>query len=334
MLRFAFSISTLVLLLLTALGCGGRENAPHGGASGATANSGASSGSVAVPDAAASAGGSGTPGTMPPGSCIDNGVIHANGSTWGCSDGCNTCSCDNGATASTLVACAEAGAADASPANDAVPDANLCSQPPAGCARAFNGSPCRTGFICDPTQGCTPSDCFACDPQHGWMCSADCGGGLCVPAADAGASGATCPSVEPRAGDPCAGPIACSYTGSCGPVVWACSASKSYWTATSGGKCSGACPPSEPKQGDPCMAGGKCSYKSACGSQDTIYCDGTGVVMKIDVGACPTCPAQEPGPLSPCSGALSCMYTNSCAGTDVANCMGSQWTVLRGDCEK
>jgi hypothetical protein len=217
---------------------------------------------------------------------------------------------------------------------DAATDANVCSQPPPGCARLVNASPCQAGYICDPTQGSTPSECFACDPKNGWLCSADTGGGLCVQAADAGGSGATCPSVEPRAGDLCNGPIACSYTGPCGPVLLACKAGKSYWGVLGSATCSGACPASEPKQGAPCMAGGKCSYKSACGSEDTVFCDGTGTAMRIDYGTCPTCPAQEPAPLTVCSGSLSCMYTNPCAGTDVANCMGSMWAVLRGDCEK
>jgi sulfatase modifying factor 1 len=38
-------------------------------------------------------------------SCNDNGPVHANGTSWTCSDGCNTCSCENGEIASTLVAC-------------------------------------------------------------------------------------------------------------------------------------------------------------------------------------------------------------------------------------
>ena len=38
-------------------------------------------------------------------SCNDDGTAHANGASWTCSDGCNTCSCENGEIASTLVAC-------------------------------------------------------------------------------------------------------------------------------------------------------------------------------------------------------------------------------------
>jgi hypothetical protein len=43
--------------------------------------------------------------TSPASSCNDNGTVHANGTSWTCSDGCNTCSCKNGEIASTLVAC-------------------------------------------------------------------------------------------------------------------------------------------------------------------------------------------------------------------------------------
>ena len=152
-------------------------------------------------------------------------------------------------------------------------------------------------------------------------------------AADTGPTMA-CPPVEPTPASPCDGPIDCRYSGSCGTVTWTCGASKSYWAVSQRPTCSGACPGSEPKQGDPCMAPGKCSYTSACGSQDIVFCDGTGTVMRIDVGVCPVCPAQEPVPFTPCSGSLSCPYTNACSGTDVANCMASAWTVLRGDCEK
>ncbi len=97
------------------------------------------------------------------------------------------------------------GGADAS--DDASPS---CGSPPAGCARIQNATPCEPGFICDPSQGCAPSECW-CGLFSGpgtWACSADCGGGVCV-AADAAAAGVACPAVPPRVGEPCAGPIAC-----------------------------------------------------------------------------------------------------------------------------
>jgi hypothetical protein len=82
MIRYALVIWTLAVV--TGLGCGGRES-----------------------------------GTRPATGCDDNGAIHPNGTSWLCSDGCNTCSCSNGQLASTLVACKscgpEGGAAEAGP---------------------------------------------------------------------------------------------------------------------------------------------------------------------------------------------------------------------------
>lgn len=37
--------------------------------------------------------------------CVDELGTHASGTTWTCPDGCNTCSCDNGALAHTDMAC-------------------------------------------------------------------------------------------------------------------------------------------------------------------------------------------------------------------------------------
>lgn len=37
--------------------------------------------------------------------CMDGTVSHAHGTTWTCSDGCNTCSCADGLTSSTTMAC-------------------------------------------------------------------------------------------------------------------------------------------------------------------------------------------------------------------------------------
>jgi sulfatase modifying factor 1 len=53
-----------------------------------------------------------TSGTSPAASCNDNGTAHTNGTYWPCSDGCNSCSCENGQIGSTLVGCLhpEAGA--------------------------------------------------------------------------------------------------------------------------------------------------------------------------------------------------------------------------------
>lgn len=37
--------------------------------------------------------------------CVDGATSHAHGTTWACSDGCNTCSCSDGMISSTTMAC-------------------------------------------------------------------------------------------------------------------------------------------------------------------------------------------------------------------------------------
>ncbi len=99
-----------------------------------------------VPLAAVACGGSIAPpsgdtpdGVAPsPAGCIDNGVSRPVGSTWRCSDGCNTCGCDDGgATWSTTIAC---GAAPGDPGHGPIAtcDDNGISRPvgstwPCGC---------------------------------------------------------------------------------------------------------------------------------------------------------------------------------------------------------
>ena len=39
--------------------------------------------------------------------CEEGGKKYSSGSTWGCSDGCNRCSCDNGVVESTLLGCTD-----------------------------------------------------------------------------------------------------------------------------------------------------------------------------------------------------------------------------------
>lgn len=55
----------------------------------------------------------------------------------------------------------------------------MCRGPsPAGC----RSTGCEAGFVCDTRVRCVPSSC-GCDPGTGrWTCTADCGGGVCVPA--------------------------------------------------------------------------------------------------------------------------------------------------------
>lgn len=59
-----------------------------------------------------------------------------------------------------------------------VPVTTGCEGPnPAGCVQTG----CAMGEVCDTNLGCMPSGC-ACDESNGsWGCTADCGGGVCVP---------------------------------------------------------------------------------------------------------------------------------------------------------
>jgi hypothetical protein len=53
-------------------------------------------------------------GSSPALTCNDNGTVHANGTFWACSDGCNSCSCNNGEIGSTLIGCSLSSGRDGS----------------------------------------------------------------------------------------------------------------------------------------------------------------------------------------------------------------------------
>ena len=54
----------------------------------------------------------------------------------------------------------------------------VCPTPnPAGCVMTG----CAPGLECDPKQGCTSSYCECSKTFGGWICTDDCGGGVCVP---------------------------------------------------------------------------------------------------------------------------------------------------------
>jgi hypothetical protein len=100
--------------------------------------------------------------------------------------------------------------------------ANTCDTPnPAGC----KSQGCPADQLC-VDEGCTPSDC-ACDASGQWICTDDCGGGICVP------DGAGC-------SDP--NPVGCKVQGcpqgevcvdqGCAPSVCSCDASVDAWICT------------------------------------------------------------------------------------------------------
>ena len=90
--------------------------------------------------------------------CVENGVSHAEGTSWTCADGCNTCTCNNGQVGGTLIAClvdaAPPPAIDAGPppcVESGVSHANgtawVCSD---GCNRCYctNGQLLQTAVAC------------------------------------------------------------------------------------------------------------------------------------------------------------------------------------------
>lgn len=88
-----------------------------------------------------------TSGTSPGASCNDKGTVHANGTSWTCSDGCNSCSCENGQIGSTLVGCSLAG-----------PDGGSCtiraSDYDQSCAADSDCVGVTAGNFCGPNPTC------------------------------------------------------------------------------------------------------------------------------------------------------------------------------------
>jgi hypothetical protein len=109
-----------------------------------------------------------------PAPCIENGVSHADGTSWTCTDGCNTCTCNNGQAISTLLACA----ADAAP---------------------------------PPAKDAGPAPCVDNGVSHAngtsWTCSNDaCGGCFCDNGTIARASTIACPVLDGGSGSADASP--------------------------------------------------------------------------------------------------------------------------------
>ncbi|MEM6991328.1 MAG: hypothetical protein AAF721_12540 [Myxococcota bacterium] len=119
---------------------------------------------------------------------------------------------------------------------------------PAGCAE--NG--CGDGEECvTDVGGCVPSAC-SCDGSTGtWLCTADCSGGVCVPAANEACEDenpAGCVSTGCGAGQTCT-----TETDACTPSVCSCNEAAGTWDCTpdcGGGECvdDTGCPGSNPAE--------------------------------------------------------------------------------------
>jgi hypothetical protein len=150
-----------------------------------------------------------------------------------------------------------------------------CDAPnPAGCAQ--NG--CPEGQVCfrDGTQ-CVPSACTCDGETSSWICTEDCGGGVCV------GGPSDCSSPNPAGCStqtPCADGELCYRDGSeCLPSACVCDSETDSWLCTrdcNGGRCIGGpqgcsepnpagCSSSNPcAQGEICMRDGGTCIPSAC----------------------------------------------------------------------
>jgi len=120
-----------------------------------------------------------------------------------------------------------------------VPRDGVCEGPnPQGCRAG--GCPAGQRCVQDPAT-CVPSAC-ACDPATGtWLCTADCGGGVCVPD-----EAEPCPGENPAGcvSRGCPPGSVCRPSDECIPSVCGCDASIGAWVCTA--DCSGgACVPAE-----------------------------------------------------------------------------------------
>jgi len=144
------------------------------------------------------------------------------------SRGCapSACACDLGSWACT----------DDCGGGVCVPVGGACAgENPAGCS----SQGCPQGEVCDTNLGCLPSACD-CDVKTGsWGCTADCGGGICVP------DPAGCSEPYPGGCFETGCPLeqVCSMTsGVCVPSSCVCDASTGGWSCTDdcgGGLCVG-----------------------------------------------------------------------------------------------
>lgn len=139
----------------------------------------------------------------------------------------SACACD--AATGQWICTADCGGGICLPA----PDEPCPGENPAGCA----GRGCPEGEVCAPTDACIPSAC-GCDATTGhWVCTADCGGGACVPETSA------CEGPNPegcsQSGCP-AGQACMPLTDHCVPSSCTCFALTGAWVCTrdcGGGVC-------------------------------------------------------------------------------------------------
>jgi hypothetical protein len=162
-----------------------------------------------------------------PASCEDRGTVHASGTSWTCSDGCNTCSCDNGVTSSTLIGC---GPPQPSSCNVFTADGGQTTY---ASGQSWTSGPCDDQCTCiDGTVACSGVACVVCVDEgvshpigSTWPCADGCG--MCACGDDAGVSRNTRCDDGGWVPGPDAGPDAsdASPPGECGSTEHLCGCS-------------------------------------------------------------------------------------------------------------
>ena len=169
-------------------------------------------------------------------------------------------------------------------------------------------SGCDEGFECDTSVGCVPSAC-SCDPATGAiMCTADCGGGTCVPEES---DGPLCEAPNPQACTPgtCPEGSTCDLSQGCSASHCECVEldGEGHWNCTK--DCvPGLCIPDGP------LAEGCCATKGDCA--DSEICVNPGSTLG---GVCkPTPPPAFPG--ISCWSDAGCPGDSTCEGGVVCPC--------------
>jgi len=185
------------------------------------------SGSDGSSGAGGGAGGSSSAGSSGSGvakGCLYEGERHKDGASFAASDGCNTCSCDNGAVGCTLIGCGGQCFYEGKyyQSGDSFPAADGCNT----CGCSADGSVGCTEIGCNSCDNIAKNyaaaidDARACDPQQANQCSKligeslTCGCEVAVNAENAKAIGAAQAAQEQYAALICYGDVAC---GACLP---------------------------------------------------------------------------------------------------------------------
>ncbi|MCB9539980.1 MAG: hypothetical protein H6704_27520 [Myxococcales bacterium] len=151
------------------------------------------------------------------------------------------CMCD--AETGTWICTADCAGGECRPVGD------LCDTPnPQGC----RATGCPEGQACVVDDTCVPSNCM-CDPEGGWICTDDCGGGVCRP------EGGACEGPNPQGcrETGCPAGQQCADVDACIPSSCVCDAETGAWACT------------EDCNGGECVAGPDACAAVRCGENQT-----------------------------------------------------------------